>query len=64
MANLMTLNELRGSLRMVRSMEDFLDIAKDIYADKEKYGLTSKNDIYLLFIYVLNDRIDNLERML
>lgn len=61
---MMTLNQLRDSLRGVRSMDDFLDIAKDIYVEKEKYGIEKKNDIYLLFVYVLNDRIDNLERML
>ena len=61
---MMTLNQLRDSLRGVRSMDDFVDIAKDIYLEKEKYGIEKKNDIYLLFIYVLNDRIDNLERMI
>lgn len=64
MDGIITLNELRDRLRGIRSMDDFLDIAKDIYADKEKYGIEKKNDIYLLFIYVLNDRIDNLERMI
>ena len=63
MDDIITLNELRDRLRGVRSMDDFLDIAKDIYVDKEKY-IEKKNDIYLLFIYVLNDRIDNLERMI
>ena len=64
MDDIITLNELRDRLRGVRSMDDFLDIAKDIDADKEQYGIEKKNDIYLLFIYVLNDRIDNLERMI
>ena len=64
MDDIITLNELRDRLRGVRSMDDFLDRAKDIYEDKEKYGIEKKNDIYLLFIYVLNDRIDNLERMI
>ena len=64
MDDIITLSELRDRLRGVRSMDDFLDIAKDIYADKEKYGIEKKNDIYLLFIYVLNDMIDNLERMI
>lgn len=45
-------------------MDDFMDIAKEIYAHKEEYGIEKKNDIYLLFIYLLNDRIDNLERMI
>ena len=50
MDDIITLNELRDRLRGVRSMDDFLDIAKDIYEDKEKYGIEKKNDIYLLFI--------------
>ena len=45
MDDIITLNELRDRLRGVRSMDDFLDIAKDIYADKEKYGIEKKNDI-------------------
>lgn len=57
-------NELRDILRGVRTMDDFMDIAKEIYAHKEEYGIEKKNDIYLLFILLLNDRIDNLERMI
>ena len=64
MDDMITLNGLRDRLRGVRSMDDFLDIEKVIYAEKEQYGIEKKNDIYLLFIYVLNDRIDNLERMI
>ena len=64
MDDIITLSELRDRLRGVRSKEEFIDITKDIYEDKEKYGIEKKNDIYLLFIYVLNDRIDNLERMI
>ena len=64
MNDIITLSELRDRLRGIRSMDDFLDIAKYIYEDKEKYGIEKKNVIYLLFIYVLNDRIDNLERMI
>ena len=57
-------NELRDILRGVRTMDEFMDIAKEIYANKDEYGIEKKNDIYLLFIFLLNDRIDNLERMM
>lgn len=55
-------SELRDRLRGIRSMSDLLDITKELYANKEEYGIEKKNDIYLLFIFLLNDRIDNLER--
>jgi len=45
-------------------MDDFRDIARDIYKNKEAYGIDKKADIYLLFVYVLNDRIDKLEGMI
>ena len=61
---MMNMNELRNKVRNIRTMEDFMDVSKEIYLDKEKYGIEKKNDIYLLFIYLLNDRIDNLERMM
>lgn len=61
---MMNMNELREKVRNIRTMEDFMDISKEIYLDKEKYGIEKKNDIYLLFIFLLNDRIDNLERMI
>lgn len=61
---MMNINELRNNVRNIRTMEDFMDISKEIYLDKEKYGIEKKNDIFLLFIYLLNDRIDNLERMM
>lgn len=57
-------SELRDILRGVRTMDEFMDIAKEIYANKDEYGIEKKNDIYLLFILLLNDRIDNLERMI
>ena len=61
---MMNMNELRNKVRNIRTMEDSMDVSKEIYLDKEKYGIEKKNDIYLLFIYLLNDRIDNLERMM
>lgn len=64
MDDIITLNDLRSRLRGVRSMDDFHDMARDIYKNKEAYGIDKKTDIYLLFVYVLNDRIDKLEGMI
>lgn len=61
---MMNINELREKVRNVRTMEDFMKVSKDIYLEKEEYGIKKKDDIYLLFIFLLNDRIDNLERMI
>lgn len=61
---MMNINELRSKVRNVRTMEDFMKVSKEIYLEKEEYGIKKKDDIYLLFIFLLNDRIDNLERMI
>lgn len=61
---MMDINELRNKVRNVLTMEDFMNLSKEIYLEKEKYGIEKKNDIFLLFIFLLNDRIDNLERMM
>lgn len=61
---MMNINELRNKVRNVRTMEDFMKVSKEIYLEKEEYGIKKKDDIYLLFIFLLNDRIDNLERMI
>lgn len=61
---MMDINELRNKVRNVRTMEDFMNLSKEIYLEKEKYGIEKKNDIFLLFIFLLNDKIDNLERMM
>lgn len=61
---MMNINELRNKVRNVRTMEDFMKISKEIYLEKDEYGIKKKDDIYLLFIFLLNDRIDNLERMI
>ena len=61
---MMNINEPRNEVRNVRTMEDFMKISKKIYLEKEEYGIKKKDDIYLLFIFLLNDRIDNLERMI
>ena len=61
---MMNINELREKVRNVRTMEDFMEISKEIYFEKEEYGIKKKDDIYLLFIFLLNDRIDKLERMI
>ena len=64
MDDIITLNELRDRLRGVRAMEELLALEQDIYEDKEKNSIKKKNEIYLHDIYVLNDRIDNQDKMI
>lgn len=57
-----TLQEIKTDLKNMHNVDELRDYVNDIYKHKEDYGITTKNDIMMLFIYIMQDQIKNLER--
>ena len=58
-----TTTEMKNDLRGVKTPEDFKKYTDYLWNNKDQYGFKTKNDMYLCFIYLLVDRINQLERM-
>lgn len=58
-----TTTEMKNDLRGVKTPEDFKNYTDYLWGNKDQYGFKTKNDMYLCFIYLLVDKINQLERM-
>ena len=57
-----TLQEMKSDLKNMHNVDELRDYVNYIYKHKEDYGITTRNDITMLFIYIMQDQIKNLER--